>query len=299
MESILRHDTILLYGCGGGFDIYSGLPLYWELLRQNKTVHLANYSFTDDLHTYRDTCIVPITGKEARTRKNTSYFPEHDLARALGVPVYAVRLWDHLQIVPELDALVKEVGITCIVVIDAGHDAVLFGEEKNYGSPFEDVTSVLAMHHCKLRNPSLHVEIACISAPTECMDFALFLKQYGEHFPDRTWTPRCDGGDIAKFEAILDSTPGETRSIPNESLLAAMKGINEPSHYVNPRLQIRAQIDEFPTEDYPPVIPETARYYFIELDSLLRCSPFYAILKTVSVDKPITHSIIYNLLSQT
>lgn len=297
METILQHDNVLLYGCGGGYDIYSGLPLYWELLRHNKTVHLANCSFTDDLHTYNvastDTCIIPVTGNEMRTRKNAQYFPEHDLAKSLGVPVYAVRLWDHLQIAAALDSLIKKLAVTCIVIIDAGHDAILFGDEKDIGSPVEDVTTVLAVRQCQQRMPNLHVEIACISAPTESMDFNLFLKQYAEHFPNRTWSPL--NTYVAQFESILNTTPAESRSIPNESLLAAMKGIYQSPHYVNPRLQIRASVDEFLPEDYPPVLAETAYYYFVELDLLMRRSPFYAILQTIS-DHPIKTSVIYSLL---
>jgi len=38
--------NILISGCGGGFDIYSGLPLYEHLTAAGKTVHLANLSFS-------------------------------------------------------------------------------------------------------------------------------------------------------------------------------------------------------------------------------------------------------------
>jgi len=38
---------VLVAGCGGGYDILSGLPLYFALRRQGKSVYLANLSFTD------------------------------------------------------------------------------------------------------------------------------------------------------------------------------------------------------------------------------------------------------------
>lgn len=37
---------ILLAGAGGGFDIFSGLPLYFGLRDAGKQVHLANLSFS-------------------------------------------------------------------------------------------------------------------------------------------------------------------------------------------------------------------------------------------------------------
>ncbi|MEU9291620.1 hypothetical protein AB0D57_45155, partial [Streptomyces sp. NPDC048275] len=39
-------ERILVAGAGGGFDIYSGLPLALSLLHQGKQVYLANLSFS-------------------------------------------------------------------------------------------------------------------------------------------------------------------------------------------------------------------------------------------------------------
>ena len=45
--SELNHaQSILLSGAGGGFDIFSGLPLYFALRRAGKKVHLANLAFS-------------------------------------------------------------------------------------------------------------------------------------------------------------------------------------------------------------------------------------------------------------
>ena len=45
-EELKESKTILLAGAGGGFDIFSGIPLYFNLLKQGKKVILANFSFT-------------------------------------------------------------------------------------------------------------------------------------------------------------------------------------------------------------------------------------------------------------
>ena len=42
-----KSQNILIAGAGGGFDVFAGLPLYFALRDLGKTVHLANYSFTD------------------------------------------------------------------------------------------------------------------------------------------------------------------------------------------------------------------------------------------------------------
>ena len=45
-KAIEGANTILLAGCGGGYDVFCGLPLYFALREMGKTVHLANYSFS-------------------------------------------------------------------------------------------------------------------------------------------------------------------------------------------------------------------------------------------------------------
>ncbi len=45
-DSLRDAQTVLLAGMGGGYDIYSGVPLYCGLCAAGKTVHLANLSFT-------------------------------------------------------------------------------------------------------------------------------------------------------------------------------------------------------------------------------------------------------------
>ncbi len=45
-REIENAQSILLAGAGGGFDIFSGLPLYFGLRNLGKQVHLANLSFS-------------------------------------------------------------------------------------------------------------------------------------------------------------------------------------------------------------------------------------------------------------
>lgn len=45
-EALADSQNILLAGAGGGFDIFSGIPLYFNLTQQGKKVTIANFSFT-------------------------------------------------------------------------------------------------------------------------------------------------------------------------------------------------------------------------------------------------------------
>lgn len=82
---------ILIAGAGGGFDVFSGLPLYFHLKKKGKKVFLANYSFTNIKNEFRITdCLVRV---DAGDRRTNGYFPEKYLAEWFSmngetVPVY-------------------------------------------------------------------------------------------------------------------------------------------------------------------------------------------------------------------
>ena len=46
-HELQQAKTVLLAGCGGGFDVFSGLPLFFALEAAGKTVHLANLTFSN------------------------------------------------------------------------------------------------------------------------------------------------------------------------------------------------------------------------------------------------------------
>ncbi|HLU12168.1 MAG TPA: hypothetical protein VK003_21000, partial [Oceanobacillus sp.] len=47
LDQVAQCKNLLIAGMGGGFDLFCGLPIYFELTQRGHTVHLANYSFAD------------------------------------------------------------------------------------------------------------------------------------------------------------------------------------------------------------------------------------------------------------
>ena len=47
LDQLSACKSLLIAGIGGGFDIFCGLPIYYELKKRGKNVHLANFSFSD------------------------------------------------------------------------------------------------------------------------------------------------------------------------------------------------------------------------------------------------------------
>jgi len=89
--------TIFLSGCGGGYDVFGGLPYYFKMKScDNNDVILINYSFTtrDRLSEYGQQLakllfrIDPATNASWLT--DDVYFPEQRLANELQVPIYAI-----------------------------------------------------------------------------------------------------------------------------------------------------------------------------------------------------------------
>lgn len=143
-------DNILLAGAGGGFDIYSAIPLYFALRRQNKTVHLANLSFaslSDPEAQIGDHCFK--VSKE--TKGSTTYFPEKSLCKWLhereGISevVYSFPQTGVVPLKRSYEQLIAELDLDGIVLVDGGTDSLMRGDEVGLGTPAEDAASLVAV----------------------------------------------------------------------------------------------------------------------------------------------------------
>lgn len=149
-------QNILLAGAGGGFDIYSGIPLYHNLKAQGKNVILANFSFswldkTTSEKVFPHLWKVNAQDGDFSTR---NYFPEKYLSlwfltQEEFVDVYA---FDRTGVQPLKDSynyLIKEHNIDAIVLVDGGTDSLMFGDEDGLGTPQEDSCSMAAVYQSK------------------------------------------------------------------------------------------------------------------------------------------------------
>src|SRR5262245_45262612 len=73
----------MIAGAGGGFDIFSGLPLFFHLEARGKEVHLANLSFTS-LAEVDGRVLAPGLVEVDAGSAGPRYFPERALARYLA-----------------------------------------------------------------------------------------------------------------------------------------------------------------------------------------------------------------------
>jgi hypothetical protein len=140
---------ILLAGAGGGFDIFCGLPLYFDLRARGKEVHLANLSFSElsaATGRWRSPTWLEVT---ADSEGLEFYFPELHLCRFLrrrGIEA-SIHCFEKTGVRPLTEtyrALTAELAPDAVVLVDGGTDSLMRGDEVGLGTPAEDVSSILA-----------------------------------------------------------------------------------------------------------------------------------------------------------
>ena len=144
---------VLVAGAGGGFDIYTGLPLALALRAAGKDVHLANLSFAELYGLPAEVWLEPdVAAVRPDTPARGDYFPEHTLATWLdrhGLPatVYAFPRTGVKPLRDAYRALLDHLGgVDAIVLVDGGTDILMRGDEHGLGTPEEDMASLAAVH---------------------------------------------------------------------------------------------------------------------------------------------------------
>ncbi|MBL1076550.1 hypothetical protein JK358_19310 [Nocardia sp. 2] len=69
-------ERVLIAGARGGFDLLSGLPLAFALHERQKTVFLANLTFTPVTRTDAPQVAPGVFAVDAATTGSPAYFPE-------------------------------------------------------------------------------------------------------------------------------------------------------------------------------------------------------------------------------
>lgn len=146
--------NILVAGAGGGYDVFCGLPLYFGLRAEGKNVHLANlsFSFLPPEHITNEPRLSPSLLKVTpETPLLTDYFPELLLSqwfRTQGeeIPIYCFGRTGAKPLRSSYEALVRQLEIDTIVLVDGGTDSLMRGDEIGLGTPQEDIASIAAVN---------------------------------------------------------------------------------------------------------------------------------------------------------
>lgn len=146
-----RLDTarhVLIAGIGGGFDVYSGVPLAEYLRQRGCSVVFANLSFATLQHSGGERVETNTWLVDAHSTE-LPYFPEKWLVEWLlrnswEAPVYAFAKTGVEPLRLAYDALLERHPVDLVVLIDGGTDSLIFGDEPGLGTVVEDAVSVIA-----------------------------------------------------------------------------------------------------------------------------------------------------------
>jgi len=175
LDQLTDSHNILIAGAGGGFDVFCGLPIYFALKALGKTVHLANYSFTefalakivsDDPIILADQILMGVRGA---LKHPLLYFPEGYLAqwfrdvRHEEVIVWMLGRTGVAPLIEGYQRLTTHLGIDAIILVDGGVDSLMRGDEEGSGTLLEDTVSLTAVETLSVPVKLL----ACIGFGTE------------------------------------------------------------------------------------------------------------------------------------
>lgn len=142
---------ILIAGIGGGYDLFCGLPLYYELRQQGKIVHLANLnsvSFTLDQAGLEVFLNGQLVGVHPRKTAPLPYCPESLLANWLAdttrptSPIWIINLGGLVPVSQTYQLLCQQLQIDALILVDGGVDSLMRGDEESPGTLLEDVLSL-------------------------------------------------------------------------------------------------------------------------------------------------------------
>jgi len=147
-------QRILLAGCGGGYDVYQAIPLYFTLRAMGKEVYLANLTFSSTF-AFGNT-LQPVPGLFNVTASSTSslsdYCPELHLVQYLkgrhGIDetIYTIAPEGYANVTCVYEHLADTLHLDAILVVDGGTDSLMAGDEEKLGTIEEDHISMIAVN---------------------------------------------------------------------------------------------------------------------------------------------------------
>jgi hypothetical protein len=148
--------SIIIAGCGGGYDIFGGIPLYLEQKELKKNIVTINLSFTNQkklstlsnlnqVKKINDKCYL-INHKNIK-EKIDYYFPEYYFSKHLDCEIYVLIVDSTIQEIINSYNTILDLykDVYKIYLVDGGCDVLLKGDESGLATPVEDMMHLYAV----------------------------------------------------------------------------------------------------------------------------------------------------------
>lgn len=228
--------NLLIAGMGGGFDVFCGLPIYFELKNHGIHAHLANFSFSDiesvDFGIRLSKTLVGITSKADRI---FPYFPELHLVnwfkekRNEEITIWCFHKTGAAPLTENYRILAQHLSLDGFLLIDGGVDSLVRGDEAELGTAVEDLTSLYAVN--QLSDISTRL-LACIGFGAEqnlthahIFENIASLTKEGGFLGSCSLIPQMESYQ-AYDEAVayVQSKEWQDPSVINSSIVSAVRG---------------------------------------------------------------------------
>jgi len=153
INELAKCENLLIAGMGGGFDVFCGLPIYYELQKRGKKVHLANFSFSDIENIRHGIRLTPtLVGVTFDPEEMYPYFPEFYLAEWFkinqnqDITIWCFQKTGAFPLTENYHVLAEHLSLDGILLIDGGVDSLMRGDEAEKGTVIEDATSLFAVN---------------------------------------------------------------------------------------------------------------------------------------------------------
>lgn len=279
-DQVANCKNLLIAGMGGGFDIFCGLPIYFELKKRGLNVHLANYSFSPFEHLSKGIVLTEsLVGITAATETPYHYSPERYLAKWFRVKRgEEVTIWsfENTGVRPLLEnyqMLVNHLEIDGIILIDGGVDSLLRGDEAEVGTILEDTISLIAVSELKEIPVRL---IACVGmgaeieiAYAQVFESIAKLTELDAFLGACSLTKRMQAyQDYEDALLFVQSRPAQDPSVINSSIISAVQG-----KYGNFHLTSKTDGSHLSISPLMPL------YWFFELPAIARRNLLFSELR--------------------
>lgn len=153
-DQLKDSQTVLPAGAGGGFDLFHGLPIYFWLTEQKKTVVLANLTFSNLYGIVGRQLADAVIEVGADSGGSKHYFPEKHLCqwfwnRGESLTIHCIHRTGYVPIRDAYNALEEHYKPDTVILVDGGTDSLMRGDECGLGTPQEDMASIAAVNELK------------------------------------------------------------------------------------------------------------------------------------------------------
>jgi hypothetical protein len=283
MDQLMACENLLIAGMGGGFDIFCGLPIYYELKKRGRDVHLANFSFSDiETLTHGLRLSPTLVGVSFDPKELYPYFPEFYLSEWFKVSqnedvvIWCFQKTGTYPLTENYHLLTQHLCIDGILLIDGGVDSLMRGDEAQKGTMVEDAISLFAVNELSKIE---HHFLVCAGLGAErdityahVFENIAALTKVGGFLGACALTPSMPAYQAFESAVLhVQGKPYHEPSVINSSIVSAVRG-----HYGDYHLTEKTRGSEL------WISPLMSLYWFFDFEAVVKRNLFLDQLRGTS-----------------